>query len=102
LGGILVTRPAHIAADLLVEREDLEAVGYVVADALRAGHDEPRSIADALAPLSHRFELPSHDGLAIMRGLLELTAAPETHGWLANASPTGETTSTPGPNEPGP
>jgi len=101
-GGLLVTRPARIAADLLAERHDLDAVGYVIGDALRGGHDDPRAVVNALAPLSHRFGLPNHDGLAITRRLLDRVAAPETLTWLAEASPTGHDTSTPDPPETGP
>ena len=48
LGGILVTRPARIAADLLAAREDPAAVGYLIADALRNGQDNAAAIASSV------------------------------------------------------
>lgn len=45
-----VTRPPRIAADLLGDKEDPEAVAQVVADALRPVYDYPGTFADALAP----------------------------------------------------
>ncbi|RZQ64362.1 type IV toxin-antitoxin system AbiEi family antitoxin domain-containing protein [Amycolatopsis suaedae] len=86
LQGLPVTRPARIAADLLAEREDPGAVGYLLADALRAGHDHPGDVAASLAPLAARFRLPGNDGSALLRWLLELADAPETKQWLAEAT----------------
>lgn len=86
LQGLPVTRPSRIAADLLAEREDPGAVGYLLADALRAVYDYPGAVADALAPLAARFRLPGNDGPALLRWLLELTDAPETEQWLDEAS----------------
>ena len=90
LQGLPVTRPSRIAADLLAEREDPGAVGYLLADALRAVDDHPRTIADALVPFAARFRLPANDGMALLRWLLELTGAPETAQWLAEASGEGD------------
>lgn len=83
LQGLPVTRPSRIAADLLAEREDPGAVGYLIADALRGSYDDPTSMAVSLVPLAARFGLPGNDGLALLRWVLELTDAPETDEWLA-------------------
>jgi hypothetical protein len=85
LEGLHVTRPSRIAADLLVEREDPQAVGYVVADALRSVYDYPRTVASALAPLASRYGLAHTDGLAMLGWLLDLIDAPERRNWLAQA-----------------
>jgi len=85
LGGLLVTRPARTAADLLADREDPEAVAQVIADALRAGHDYPDSMARAVAPYATRFGLPQGDGLALLMWLLDLTGDPRRGDWMAEA-----------------
>jgi hypothetical protein len=83
--GLLVTRPSRIAADLLNEREDPQAIGYLVADALRGSYEYPRTVADALAPLARRFGQAKADGLGMLRWLLELVDAPESDNWLGEA-----------------
>lgn len=83
--GLLVTTPARIAADLLAEREDLEAVAHVVTDALRASLDQPDRTSAALAPYAAQLNLPPGDGLALLEWLLNLTLAPERRAWLAQA-----------------
>jgi predicted transcriptional regulator of viral defense system len=74
--GLLITRPARIAADLLKEREDPEAVAHVVAEALRAGQDDPVTVATAIAPQAGSFGLERNDGLALMDWLLGLANDP--------------------------
>jgi hypothetical protein len=83
--GILVTRPARIAADLLAEHEDPEAVGHVIADAIRADCEYPGTFADALARLAARFGLRRGDGLALLRWLLDLTGNPAAAYWASQA-----------------
>ena len=85
LGGLLVTRPSRTAADLLADREDPQAVGHVIADALRQVFDSPDTIAAALGPHAKRFGLEPDDGLALLAWLLDLTGAPERDSWLAEA-----------------
>src|SRR6266536_3085881 len=63
LGGLLVTRPARTAADLLADREDPEAV----------------------AQYATRFGLPQGDGLALLMWLLDLTGDPRRGDWMAEA-----------------
>jgi predicted transcriptional regulator of viral defense system len=82
-GGILVTRPARIAADLLAEHEDPGAVGHIIADAIRAGLEHPESFAGALAPRAAGFGLHRGDGLALLRWLLELTGDPDAARWIS-------------------
>jgi hypothetical protein len=83
--GILVTRPARISADLLAEHEDPEAVGHVIADAIRAGHEHPANFAGALSRIASRFGLRRGDGLALLRWLLDLTGDPDVPLWVGQA-----------------
>jgi len=85
LGGLLVTRPSRIAADLLGNREDLEAIAYVIADALREVKDSPDAVARAIAPHAVKFGLGKEDGLALLGWLLGLTQDPQSAVWLAEA-----------------
>jgi hypothetical protein len=84
-GGLLVTRPARTAADLLAVREDPQAVAHVVVDALRGGYDDPGSVARAIAPHAGKFRLPAGDGVALLRWLLDLVGSPYGDRWLAGA-----------------
>lgn len=85
LRGLLVTRPARIASDLLRENEDPEAVAQLTADAIRALYDYPRTFAEALAPHAARFGLMRGDGLALVRWLLDLVGDPDTSRWMTEA-----------------
>jgi hypothetical protein len=85
LGGMLVTRPSRIAADLLADHEDLEAVARIATDAIRKTYDCPGTFAGSLAPLSTRFGLRHNDGYGLLRWMLELVGDPETPQWLAEA-----------------
>ena len=85
LRGLLVTRPPRIAADLLADREDPEAVGHVVADAIRGASDYPGTFADALAPHAAKLGLRRRDGLGLLRWLLDLAGDPQTSEWMAEA-----------------
>ena len=85
LRGLLVTRPARVAADLLADREDSEAVAQIVADAIRGAYDHPGTFADALAPHAAKFGLRRQDGVALMRWLLDLVGDPQTSEWMAEA-----------------
>jgi predicted transcriptional regulator of viral defense system len=84
-GGLLVTRPARTAADLLAQLEDPGAVAQVVVDALRTGADHPGAVVRAIAPHAVRFELPNGDGPALLEWLLDLAAVPEGAAWLDEA-----------------
>ncbi|SDT81068.1 type IV toxin-antitoxin system AbiEi family antitoxin domain-containing protein [Actinoplanes derwentensis] len=86
LAGLPVTRPGRIAADLLADREDLGAVGQLVADALRLALDGPASVAAAIAPHAAAFELRRQDGIGLLRWLLDLSGDPEQERWLAEAA----------------
>ncbi len=85
LHGMPTTRPARIAADLLDDNEDPEAVAHVVADAIRSVYDYPGTFADALAPHAARFGLRRGDGLALFRWLLDLVGDPDTSRWMERA-----------------
>lgn len=82
LKGLLVTRPARTAADILTDGEDPDAVAQIVATALRKVNDYPRTFATTLAPLAQRFGLRKGDGLALLRWLLELSGDSNAGVWL--------------------
>ena len=85
LRGMLVTRPSRIAADLLADHEDPEAVGRLVADATRAAYDYPGTFADSLARFAARFGLRRGDGIGLLRWLLDLAGDPDTQRWMDEA-----------------
>ena len=85
LGGLLVTRPARIAADLLADGEEPDAVAPIVVQALRQINDYPGTVADAVAPLAARFGLRRHDGLGLLRWLLDLAPDPDEPKWIDEA-----------------
>lgn len=85
LGGLPVTRPSRIASDLLAEREDPEAVGQVVADALRGVNDYAGTFVETLAPHAAQLGLRRGDGVAVLRWLLDLVGDPETPRWMEEA-----------------
>ena len=85
LHGMPVTRPSRIAADLLDDKEDPEAVAQVIADALRPIYDYPGTFAEALAPYAASFGLRRGDGLALLRWLLDTVGDPETPRWMEEA-----------------
>jgi predicted transcriptional regulator of viral defense system len=85
LGGLLVTRPARTAADLLAAWEDPGAVAEAITDALRSGHTRPGAAAEAIAPYAARFGLASGDGQALLGWLVDLTRNPDRDTWLAEA-----------------
>ncbi len=70
LGGLLVTRPARIAFDLLAARADPEEVGLVIAGALRGAFDYRWAFAKMLAPYAARLGLRKGDGLAALQRLV--------------------------------
>lgn len=85
LRGLPITRPSRIASDLLVDREDPEAVGRVVADALRGVYDYPGTFAETLAPHAAQLGLRRGDGVAVLRWLLDLVGDPATARWMEDA-----------------
>lgn len=85
LRGLPITRPSRIAADLLADREDLEAVGNVVADALRGVYEYAGTFAETLAPHATQLGLRRGDGGAVLRWLLDLVGDPETERWMEDA-----------------
>jgi hypothetical protein len=87
LRGLPITRPSRIASDLLVDREDPEAVGRVVADALRGVYDYPGTFAETLAPHAAQLGLRRGDGVAVLRWLLDLVGDPATARWMLPSDP---------------
>jgi hypothetical protein len=82
LHGMPVMRPSRIAADLLDDKEDPEAVAQVIADALRPVYDYPGTFAGALAPYAASFGFRRGDGLALLHWLLDTVGDPETPRWM--------------------
>lgn len=85
LRGLPVTCPSRIAADLLAVREDPEAVGQVIADALRGVNDYAGTFVETLGPHSAQLGLRRGDGVAVLRWLLDLVGDPETSRWMEEA-----------------
>jgi hypothetical protein len=85
LRGLLATRPARIASDLLYDREDPGAVAHLIADSIRAADDSPGALADALTPHAARFGLRPRDGLALLRWLVDLVGGADTSSWMDEA-----------------
>jgi hypothetical protein len=84
-GGLLVTRPSRIAADLLADHEDPEAVAQLVVDAIRAVYDYPGTFADRLRPYAARFGLRRDDGIGLLRWFLGLVGDPDSSRWIEDA-----------------
>jgi hypothetical protein len=87
LSGLPVTRPARIAADLLTDGADAEAVGRIVAEAITAGAEDHASCVRSLAPLARRLGQPAGDGEAVLGWLQELSglASTDRSVWLDHA-----------------
>ena len=85
LRGLPVTQPARIAADLLADREDPEAVAHIVADAIRGAYANPGAFADVLVPHAAMFGLRRQDGIALLSWLLDLVGDPQTPVWMGEA-----------------
>jgi predicted transcriptional regulator of viral defense system len=85
LGGLIVTRPARIASDLLADQEDPESVGHVIADAIRGGQEQPRAIAEQIGKHAARFGLRRGDGVQLLRWLLDLVGDPGSQQWMTTA-----------------
>lgn len=85
LRGLFVTRPTRVAADLLLDNEDPEAVAHVIADAVRGGFDYPATFANALAPHAAKFDLRRGDGVALLHWLLELVGDQKALSWVEEA-----------------
>lgn len=100
LRGLPVTPPSVIVGDLLSEREDPTAVGHIVADAIRAGYDTARALADAVAPHARKFGLTPGDGLALLAWLLDLVGDPQTGRWMQEAGAHASGTAKPAAGDP--
>lgn len=85
VGGLPVTRPSRIAADLLRDREDPEAIAQIITEAIRRINDYPGTFADALAPHAASYGFRQDDGLALLRWLLDLAGDPERNRWIDEA-----------------
>jgi hypothetical protein len=77
LRGLLVTRPSRIAADLLRDNEDPEAVAQITVESLREVKDYVGAFVKELSPLATRTGMARGDGRVVLRWLLELGGDPE-------------------------
>ena len=84
--GLTLTRPARIAGDLLTAREDPGAIGHIIADALRDGHDTPERFRRALAPHAARFGLQRGNSTGLLHWLLDLTDSPRHRQGLTDTT----------------
>ena len=85
LRGLPVTCPSRIAADLLADHEDPEAVAHIIADAIRGAFDQPGTFAQELEPQASRLGFRRSDGIATLRWLLDLVGDPESPRWMKEA-----------------
>jgi hypothetical protein len=85
LRGLPVTRPSRIAADLLADREEPNAVAQVIVNSIRNVYDYPGTFADAFAPHAARLGFRRGDGLGALRFFLDLVDDPDSDRWLEEA-----------------
>lgn len=87
VGGLLVTRPARVVADLLADAADAEAVGRIAAESIAAGQEHPADLAGYLAPFAGRFHRADGDGPAVLSWLLDLAGVSpaDRSTWLGRA-----------------
>jgi len=74
LGGLPVTTPGRIVADLLEDGEDLARVGQLVADALHEVKASECDLAEVIAPHAAAFGFAADDGWSLL-------------GWLYRMAP---------------
>jgi hypothetical protein len=72
LRGLPVQTPGWMLGDLLADHVDPSNVAEIAAEVLDRGYDDPRAVADSLAPHASRFDLPRGDGAALLDHLLRL------------------------------
>lgn len=75
IGGLMVTTPARMVADLLGDGEDLLTVARIAADALCEAKTSRPDMAVAIAPHAARIGFAAHDGLSLLDWLLGHTTA---------------------------
>ena len=85
LSGLPVTKPSRIAADLLSDREEPQAVGQLITDAISGNFDYPGSFARAISPYAAQLGFRRGDGLSLLRWLLDVIGDPRALQWLAVA-----------------
>lgn len=88
VGGIPTTLPSRLVSDLLHDHEDPEALGHIIADAIRKVFDYPAAFAEKLAPHATRFGFRRNDGLALLRWFLNLVDDPDGPAWIKEARST--------------
>lgn len=85
VGGMPATLPSRLVSDLLHDHEDPEALGHIIADAIRKVFDYPAAFAQKLAPHATTFGLRRNDGLALLRWFLDLVDDPDSRAWIEEA-----------------
>jgi predicted transcriptional regulator of viral defense system len=88
VAGMPTTLPSRIVSDLLYDHEDPEALGRIIADAIRKVFDHPAAFAEKLAPHATRFGFRRNDGLALLRWFLDLVDDPDGPSWIKEARST--------------
>lgn len=83
-GGLLATRPARSAVDLLKDGADPAAVSTIVVESLEAGYDGSAVVAQWLSAVAHRFAFG--DGVGMLGWLLDLAGAADRDHWIAKAT----------------
>lgn len=85
VAGMPTTLPSRIVSDLLYDHEDPEALGRIIAGAIRKVLDYPGAFAEQLAPHATRFGFRRNDGLALLRWFLDLVDDPDSPAWIEEA-----------------
>jgi Transcriptional regulator, AbiEi antitoxin len=98
LGGLPVTSPARTATDLLADKEDPEAVAWVIADALRKKKEWAGNFAAALGPRAAQLRFRRGEGLAVLAWLLDLSGEPGADRWIEEAEAKSTDITSPGPS----
>lgn len=88
VAGMPTTLPSRLVSDLLYDHEDPEALGRIIADAIRKVFDYPAAFAEKLAPHATRFGFRRNDGLALLRWFLDLVDDPDGPAWIQEAQST--------------
>ncbi|HEU0128364.1 MAG TPA: type IV toxin-antitoxin system AbiEi family antitoxin domain-containing protein, partial [Pseudonocardiaceae bacterium] len=77
LHGLPTTRAGRMAADLLADHHEPEAVAQIVRELLDQVYDHPRAVAEKLGPVAARFDLLSNDGVSVLDLLLTMAGHPD-------------------------
>ena len=85
LGGLPTTRAGWMIGQLLADHVDPDAVAQITREVLDRIHDDPRVVAEAVAPYTQRFGLERGDGPGLLDELMGRAGAPERGPLVAEA-----------------